>query len=362
MRTFLQSRSSLYLNVGAFACGQLASMFLRSGILAGFIGLVLSFILYGWAQLMQLYEISWLWTLCPIPVVLLCVTWLRTPDWLLERNTCRGWLRVAAAIALPIAALLFAVPMYRIYQIPDFSPGFPSLGFSPAGFSPDKFARSIEPTDAAKDTAETYRLAAGLLAWDQSDDWAKLSNAEKQDWLKENAKPMALLLEASKRPDCAFSDVRDGDRTFAQDAYRLQVLLERSAQDLEATGKLDEAWTRYFAALRFAGHLRQGTGLHFWHFANSLEDGIYRDLPDWAAHTGQTRERILTAIKQLDELEAEAAPAERRNQGGLLAAARKSSRVDPTRSQTPESRSIRRRKPSLGAFCRGSEAEERCAC
>ena len=84
---------SLYITIGGFACGQLASMLVRSGILAGFIGLTLAGILYGWAQLIQLMEISWVWTLFPIPFVLLFVTWLRTRDWIAERNTWRGWLR-----------------------------------------------------------------------------------------------------------------------------------------------------------------------------------------------------------------------------------------------------------------------------
>ena len=68
---------SVYLTVAGFACGQLASMFIRSGILAGFVGLTLAGIVYEWSHLVQMMEISWLWTLLPIPVVLLYATWLR---------------------------------------------------------------------------------------------------------------------------------------------------------------------------------------------------------------------------------------------------------------------------------------------
>ena len=107
------------------------------------------------------------------------------------------------------------------------------------------------------------------------------------------------------RPDCAFSDVRNGDTTFEKQIYHLRSLLERSARELEAAGKPDEALSRYLAALQIARHLRQGTGTWLWGEANFVEEWIYRDLTAWAAQPGQSRERILAAGKQLDELEAE---------------------------------------------------------
>jgi ABC-2 family transporter protein len=284
---------SLYITIGGFACGQLASMLVRSGILAGFIGLTLAGILYGWAQLIQRMEISWVWTLFPIPFVLLFVTWLRTRDWISERNTWRGWLRVGTGLAVPLAVLLIAVPLYRIYQIPDVAPGF----------SPDEYARSIAPTEAAKETADMYRSAADSLDWMDWDDWNKLSTAKKQEWINANERALTLLLQANKRPDCSFFDVPYDDRTFRDRVYRLFALVERSAAQLEFSGKLDEAWERYVAALRFAHHLRQGTGSWIWDTANSNEGDVYGRLPKWAAQPGQSRERIVAAIKQLDELE-----------------------------------------------------------
>jgi hypothetical protein len=285
--------ASLFLTIGAYACGQLASLFLRSGILAGFVGLLLSFVLFEWTRFIQLLEISWLWSLFPIPVVLLFASWLRAPDWMTERNTWRGWLRVGAALALSLIAILIAVPPYRIAQVPNASPGF----------SPDDFARSIAPTDAAKETAEMYRRAANSLDWMDWDDWNKLSNAKKQDWINANERPLTLLLQAGKRDECSFFDVPDDDRTFRDHTLYLFALLERSAAQLEFSGNLDAAWERYVAALRLAHHLRQGTGSWLWHEANYNEGDVYGRLPEWAARAGQTRERILAAIKELDGLE-----------------------------------------------------------
>ncbi len=72
----------------AYAAGQWTSMFLRSGLLAGFTGVLLTAVLCSWASLMTLLHISWTWSVAPIPLVLLCATWLRAPDWIRENTTC----------------------------------------------------------------------------------------------------------------------------------------------------------------------------------------------------------------------------------------------------------------------------------
>ena len=156
----------VYLTVAGFACGQLASMFIRSGILAAFVGLTLAGVVYEWSKLVQMMEISWLWTLLPIPVVLLCATWLCAPDWILERNNWRGWLRIGVALLVPLTAILIAVPLYRIYQIPDAEAWF--------GFSAEKHFAPIEPTDAAKETADIYRRAADAMEWMDWEEWGSI--------------------------------------------------------------------------------------------------------------------------------------------------------------------------------------------
>ena len=181
---------SLYMTIGGFACGQLGSMFLRSGILAAFVGLVSTLALYGWSQLMQFLEISWLWSLCPIPLVLLFATWLRTPDWILERNTWRGWLRIAAVLTSAFAAFVAAMAFYRVHQIPN----------GPPGFLPDEFARSIEPTEAAKQTADMFLRAAYLLTEDRQvadfDSRVRPPDAGDATYLRANGEALDLALKA----------------------------------------------------------------------------------------------------------------------------------------------------------------------
>lgn len=87
----------------------------------------------------------------PIPVVLLVATRVRTPAWLRERGGLRGWLPMGLVLAVPTAAILTAVPLYRAYEIPVVSPGFsPQEYFSP-------------PTNEEKATMDIYREASRLV-------------------------------------------------------------------------------------------------------------------------------------------------------------------------------------------------------
>jgi hypothetical protein len=67
-------------------------------------------------------------------------------------------------------------------------------------------------------------------------------------------------------------------------------LLDVSARQLESEGKLDEAWERWMATLRLESRLQDSPV-------------SYYQLPLWAKQPGQTRERIVAAIKQLAEFE-----------------------------------------------------------
>ncbi len=266
----------LLLAIIGFCCGQLASMLFRSGIIAAFAAVLLALATAVWTVLMRLLEINLLWSVVPIPLTLPFAAWLRAPDWMLERNTRRGWLRVGATLALPLAALLIAVPLYRVYQIPDVSPGF----------SPDEYARSMTPTAEETKTAEMYLRAGSLVKLREEgiamNSLTRPPDASELDFLRVNSEPLAIALEASKRPECSYIEWGR--------AVRLVILLEISARELESEGKLDQAWEQHFAALRLERCIQNSP----W---------TYDQLPLWAAQPEQSRERIVAAIKQLDIFE-----------------------------------------------------------
>jgi len=282
----------------AYAAGQLCSMFLSSGILAGFSSMALTVFLCMWAGLMNFLAVPWLWSVAPIPLVLLLATWLRTPHWLLERNTLKAWLPTALSLALPGLAILTAVCAYRVYSVPLVDPGF----------DPDEFARPATPDEQA--TAEMYRRAAGLYvpirqpdaAGDEkradvlSEPGSPLTEAEIA-WLEENEAAIRLTLDATRRMACDFYDPTD--KVF--DARDLGRLLAASARRLESQGKLDAALERYLALLRLSAHVRNRT--RFPEIGNFVERRVYECLPFWAVHPGQTAERIRAAIVRLERLQ-----------------------------------------------------------
>jgi len=290
----------------AYAGGQLCSMFLRSGILAGFFGLVLGGVLFGWAGLMWFLQVPWIWSVLPIPAALLAATWLRAPGWLLERNTLRAWLRPALALILPAAAVLAAVPLYRVYDIPAVDPGF----------SPEEFARRATAEETA--TVEMYREAAFMyvpisarkLPSGADEETAppepeEERNAREKAWIEANEEVIALTVKASRRPACDFFDpLSDPSKAeVLRGCASLSDVLLASAGLLQSEGKLDAAWQRYLAALRVSLHLRHRGGAWFGpDIADSVEGDVYDHLPTWAAHPDQTPEGIEAVIRQLEKL------------------------------------------------------------
>ncbi len=275
----------------AYASGQLCSMLLRSGVLAAVFGLVLTAVLCGWASLMVALGVNLGWSLAPIPLVLLLATWLRAPDWILERNSLRAWFRVGVSLLVPAAVLLTAVPLYRVHQIAEVSPGF----------SPEAYARPITAEQRA--TVEMYQRASDLRVPWKYDEPAETEEARKKKenaWLTANREAIAVALKASQREDCSFfASTLDAYERNMERASNLGPLLSRSAGQLQSEGKLDAALKRYLAALRVSVHLRRGT---LWPGdADALEANVYGHLPGWAAHADQTPERIRGAILKLDE-------------------------------------------------------------
>jgi len=293
----------------SYSAGQLCSMLLRSGLLAGVCSLALAGLLVVWAVGMAFIGASWLWSVAPIAVALLLATWLRTPHWLLERQGWRPWLPVTLALGLPTIAILVAVPFYRVYQIPLQDPGF----------SVSEFSQPITADQQA--TADMYRRACQLLEpidWVAEGDepnpkvWQppRLS-AEELRRLDRNQESLDLALEASARDECVFEDPSRSNFNYPSylvSSRSLSRLLVTSARKLQSQGDLDEAFERYRATLRFADHMRNHGLWRNYAYADLVEREAYEHLPSWAAATGQTPERVRKAIAELEDLASNGPP------------------------------------------------------
>jgi len=332
----------------AYAAGQWISMLVRSGIMAGFIGLVLSAGLCGWTMLMRTMEVSFWWSVMPIPFVLLFATWLRAPDWISEDKRTSVRVRAAAIVLLPAAALAIAVPVYRVHQVPLLSPGFDVAQYETqikakldAGLATAKMYRDAAdalrridwnlddlPGASHLDESEQIALAdhhaeimaALKRARDKNEDPPNLrdlaiyysaevgqepTEAEKK-WLDENVKSLELLIAAAQQPDCIFFDPATAQQfAFIVNRRSLVQLMLTSGRELTAEGKLDEALDRYFAALVVVRDIYSDQ--MFYLSDREMTDDLRRvflQIADWSGQKGQTPQRLRAAIAQLQATDA----------------------------------------------------------
>lgn len=279
----------------SYAAGQWASMHIRSSIMAGFCGLVLSGILCGWVTLMDIMKVNWLWSVAPIPLVLLWATWLRAPDWVRENTSLIARLKATVVVLIPATVLLIAVPYYRVHQIPPLHPGF----------DPQEFLSHVTPEALA--TADLYQRASLLderppidpkegFELDFAYETTRPPSKAALNWLHANSRSLNLVLEASRRPSCLFINPRKDNYFPALQRAGFISLVLLSGRELEAQGKLDEALDRYFSAFQCVWHLSEvgerGSAQH-----------IFRDLKLWSAAKDQTPQRIRAALQRLQTLD-----------------------------------------------------------
>lgn len=327
--SFAKAMNVAFLALGyivlGLSVGQFCSMFLRSNLLAGLFSIVLTAILVAWSALMWFWEVPWLWSVVPIPLVLLLATRVRARDWLLERNTPRAWLRTAAATLLPAIALFVAVPSYRVHTIPNIDPGI----------SVEEFHRTMTLEEQA--TFDLYRQAVKntikLPHWKLPhyspsspncfEGQKKLVAPTAQEiacinanhaWVDANHKTIAQAMKASHgKLFNPTGEPLNPPYSFTESLDKLAQLLICSAESLEERGRLDEAFEQYAAAIRVAVHLCEWRRMPITmedyydyrdHNTDRIEAEVYERLPGWAARPGQTPERIVAAAKELERLTA----------------------------------------------------------
>jgi len=277
----------------AYGCGQFFSMFAHSGVLAAAFAIGLTVLVCLWAALMRMLELSWWWSVVPIPLGLLAATRLRAGDWLVERSGPKPALCSCGPAVTLAAAILLAVPLVRVYEVPYVDPGF----------SPADYARPRTADEEA--TLVLYRRAVDLMKTSDGVPRCLESpaptreplTAQETAWLEANEPALAMLLEAGQQTACDFFDPTWAD-TLPKHVVRLARWLVPSARRLEAQGQLDAALDRYLAALAVAGHLRHR--INWPIHGDALELQVYRNLPYWAGQRGQSSDRVLNAMHRLE--------------------------------------------------------------
>jgi hypothetical protein len=329
--------------LAAYGIGQLCSMLLRTEILAAFLAILLSVVLSAWVSVVAVWELSVWVFLLPIFLGMMLATWLRAPDWIVGRNSWRGWWKPALAVAAPLVLVALYLPVAR--HIPQLR--YQDIaGWLPTEVYDLNVGNPLSgDTPEARETAELYKQAAELsAAWQKNDPverWAKpeylggdflgdidvkkIPANEIADYERALAQrnvaidrgwraAAAAMIETSRRPTCWFEvdwsqtpvpTEYDPNYNPKEDAWKrihadyyaalylpLNFPLEKLADD--------EAVDFHLAAVRTVGHLRQGQPVD----VTIRTLGVERQILDRLVH-GAADEKTPTADirRLLDELQ-----------------------------------------------------------
>jgi hypothetical protein len=305
----------------AYAAGQLASLLVRRSLLAVTLGLFLGVLAAFWVGSMQMIRASWWWSVLPLPIGFLLATWLRLPSWLVERSGLRSWLAPGAAALLPVAALLVAVPIYRVLQVPEICDVMPMPAYrlpqiSEATADVARPASSPTAIADARATLNSYAKAwdlclanrAGTAEKPDGDADPSTASPADEGWRKAvvdlvieaNRHDSAdLAIEASRRNSSALVLPVLERRHAAPRIQELANFLIDFAKEEQKEGKLDAALDAYLATFALETCHHECCGSCPPNYQRTL-----KRLRMWAAAPGQTAERIRAAIQRLKECHA----------------------------------------------------------
>ena len=142
-------------------------------------------------------------------MIFLFAGWLRTRDWLVDRNSVGAWGRVAASVVVPVVAIWCGVAIFRVVQIPPTSLPLELTESQPraASVPPTKQSlfvdalKALTPRPPRENRNETSTV----------DDWAHF-DAETKAWVEENEPARKLVLEAAQSPPADFQELNETRR------------------------------------------------------------------------------------------------------------------------------------------------------
>ncbi|HET6326350.1 MAG TPA: hypothetical protein VFG04_16875 [Planctomycetaceae bacterium] len=290
-----------------YALGHLLSSTIPSAMTALVLGLI------GCLALAMLWAtvtgtgigIPFWWTIGLLPPIFLLTGWLRTRDWLVDRNSLAAWSRVAAGLVLPSLGICCAIAVFRVVEIPATT--------LPIEFQePERSAAEVVAlkqslfVEAAKSLTgpqppETHDPERHTVA----DGW-EFADAPMRDWVAANEPAVKLALQAAQQERGDFPSfewpARVDGAFSGEAAINLMRLLLASARKLESEDKLDAALENYVAVARLGDDLKRSNRLRSgWRVP--LQDAALGALDQWAAHPKQNTALIKRAISLFQHFE-----------------------------------------------------------
>jgi ABC-type transport system involved in multi-copper enzyme maturation permease subunit len=289
-----------------YAAGQACAMFVRSTVLAITFAGVASAALCSLTLLLAILRVPLAWSMAPVPLILLGATWLRAPDWLLERTSLRARVQAFASIVIPLGIITSAVIAYRINEIPKFDPGFSLEAFLQPPTDREQKARAeyatayrgISPFGWPK-SGERESMEAVSQSLDFTNPARPLLPEERQ-WVVANEDALGELLRATRAKSAAFFDPHTGQHSLSPNESRTVFrLLLAAAKYHQTQGDLEAAWQHYLAILRMTRHARHRGESFEHHVADDFEQMTLEHTVHWAALPQLSSDLLRDAIRDL---------------------------------------------------------------
>ncbi len=313
----------------AYSAGQFAAMLIRSSVVAIAVGIALTVFGGMWGGLMTSWLAPTWWSVGSLPVIALFVTWLKANDWVEERRDRAARRRLWLGLGVPIGLLLVTCATYRVVQIPVVT--------LPAEWDEDSRVLA-RLTPAEKETLDIYRRAMteiergeGQLEsygdrierlkqehpdWTDTQSHAEVFKGFHRDWLQQHVAVVPLLREAHDKSPVPLALVeadlspRSNDDSMANRPETLPWLMIQQAEHSLKSGDLDATWDDILIAFELLrrSNLRAAPVRDL--FANTSSSFVHESLllatvARWGRHKEQTRDRILIAIRKLEEISAD---------------------------------------------------------
>jgi hypothetical protein len=292
-----------------YALGHALSLAIPSAMTALVVALI------GWLIVAALWtvgaavEIPFWWTIGVFPLILLFAGWLRTRDWLVDRNSLSGWGRVALSVVVPFFLMFCGIAAFRVVQVPTVT--LPIEIQTPQPLLPGD-ARSLEESQfvAAIRSLSGPPPHETSAWWTTGEGWAHAS-AETRTWVERNEKARQLALDAVGKPPGDFpsdgwiAPYRSGVFNCDGVMYLVTLLLD-SARRLESEDRLEEALGHYVAVARLGDDLERSNRIPSPPRIPSTQLKAIEGMDRWAAHPKQRAELIKQVITLFQRFEEDA--------------------------------------------------------
>ncbi len=302
----------LFVSVSLYLLGHLLSLAIPSAMTSVVLGLL------GWAGIVGVWVlvaelgVPFWWTIGLLPLIFLFAGWLRTRDWLVDRNSLVAWGRVAASLAVPLLGICCAVIVFRVVQIPAVSLPLelrqpqPPRAIEGRNLKQSLFVDAMNLTSPPPPTTDNPDQAKVSDGWEFAD-------AHTRNWVEANVHARKLALEAARKEPGRFPaewwkqiyEKRDLGQGLQQ-VMHLTTLLLDSARKLESEGRLEDALQIYMAAARLGDDLARSDSIPS-RFAPPTRMLAMNAMDRWAIHPKQTPELIKRAIDAFQRFEGDAA-------------------------------------------------------